>query len=50
MQLTLTTDEQRFLLSLLERQDRELQKEISHTDHHEFKVVCAEMKLCSTPS
>jgi hypothetical protein len=39
MELTLTTDEQEFLLGILEQRHRELQKEISHTDHHEFKLV-----------
>lgn len=38
MELTLTTDEQALLLSILERRHRELEKEISHTDHREFKV------------
>ena len=38
MELTLTTDEQELLLSILERRHRELEKEISHTDHREFKV------------
>jgi hypothetical protein len=37
MELILTADEQQFLMSLLEQRDRELQKEISHTDHYEFK-------------
>jgi len=39
MELTLTTDEQELLLSILERRHRELQKEISHTDHREFKLA-----------
>ncbi|MBZ5719860.1 MAG: hypothetical protein LAO03_05720 [Acidobacteriia bacterium] len=38
MELILTTDEQELLLSILEQRHRELQKEISHTDHHEFKL------------
>jgi hypothetical protein len=38
MELTLTTDEQEFLLTILEQRHRELQKEISHTDHREFKL------------
>ena len=39
MELTLTTDEQELLLGILEQRHRELQKEISHTDHHEFKLA-----------
>jgi hypothetical protein len=37
MELTLTTEEQQLLLNILEQRQRELLKEISHTDHHEFK-------------
>ena len=37
MELILTTDEQELLVGILERRHRELQQEISHTDHHEFK-------------
>jgi hypothetical protein len=37
MELTLTTEEQQLLLDILEQRQRELLKEISHTDHHEFK-------------
>jgi hypothetical protein len=39
MELALTTEEQELLLNILERRHGELQKEISHTDHHEFKMV-----------
>ena len=37
MELTLSTEEQQLLFDILERRHRELLKEISHTDHHEFK-------------
>lgn len=39
MELILTTEEHELLLSILEQRHRELQTEISHTDHHEFKVL-----------
>jgi len=39
VELTLTTDEQELLLGILEQRHRELQKEISHTDHYEFKLA-----------
>ncbi len=39
MELALNKEEQELLLSILERRHREMQKEISHTDHHEFKMV-----------
>jgi len=39
MELILTTDEHELLLGILEQRQRELQKEISHTDHHEFKLA-----------
>jgi hypothetical protein len=39
MELILTTEEQELLLGILEQRHRELQKEISHTDHHEFKLA-----------
>ena len=39
MELTLTTDEQELLLGILGKRHRELQKEIAHTDHHEFKLA-----------
>lgn len=37
MELILSTEEQQLLLDILEQRHRELMKEISHTDHHEFK-------------
>ncbi len=37
MELTLTSEEQQLLLDILEQRHRELSKEISHTDRHEFK-------------
>jgi hypothetical protein len=37
MELILSTEEQELLLSILEQRHREMLKEISHTDHHEFK-------------
>jgi len=37
MELTLSTEEQQLLLDILEQRHGELLKEISHTDHHEFK-------------
>ena len=37
MELTLSTEEQQLLLDILEQRHRELLKEISHTDHHEFR-------------
>jgi hypothetical protein len=37
MELILTTEEQQLLLDILEQRHRELLKEISHTDHREFK-------------
>jgi hypothetical protein len=39
MELTLTAEEHELLLSILEQRHRELQKEISHTGRHEFKVL-----------
>ena len=42
MELLLTAEEQQFLHEILERRLRELQKEISHTDHREFKAVLRE--------
>ncbi len=39
MELILTTEEQELLLGILEQRHWELQKEISHTDHHEFKLA-----------
>jgi hypothetical protein len=37
MELHLTAGEQDLLTGILERRYRELQKEIPHTDHREFK-------------
>jgi len=37
MELTLNTEEQELLLSILDRRHRELVNEIVHTDHREFK-------------
>jgi hypothetical protein len=37
MELTLSSEEQQLLLEILEQRHRELLKEISHTDHHQFK-------------
>jgi hypothetical protein len=37
MELTLNTEEQELLLSILDRRHRELLNEIAHTDHREFK-------------
>ena len=37
MQLTLNTEEQELLLSILDQRHRELVKEIAHTDHREFR-------------
>lgn len=39
MEVTLTFAENELLLQILEERYRELQKEICHTDHHEFKLV-----------
>jgi hypothetical protein len=38
MELVLNSDEQQLLMELLERRHRELQTEITHTDHREFKA------------
>ena len=37
MELMLTPEEQELLTSILEQRQRELLKEISHTDHQKFK-------------
>jgi hypothetical protein len=37
MELTLTVEEQELLVNILEQRHRELLKEISHTDHNDFK-------------
>jgi len=39
MELTLTTAEREFLLEILEEHHRELFREISATDHREFRSV-----------
>jgi len=37
MELTLSDQEQEYLLNILEQRHRELLHEIAHTDHREFK-------------
>ena len=37
MELMLTTEEREILTRLLEQRHREISKEISHTDHREFR-------------
>jgi len=37
MELLLNAQEQELLLAILEQRHRELLKEITHTDHHEFR-------------
>ena len=39
MELTLTIEEREILTRLLEQRYREISKEISHTDHREFRQV-----------
>ena len=39
MELTLTVEEREVLLEILGQKHRELLREISHTDHHEFKLA-----------
>jgi hypothetical protein len=39
MKLTLTIEEREVLTRLLEQRHREIAKEISHTDHREFREV-----------
>lgn len=39
MQITLSSEEQQLLMAVLEERHRELLREISYTDHHEFKIV-----------
>jgi hypothetical protein len=39
MELTLTVEERELVLEILGQRHRELQREISHTDHHEFKLA-----------
>ena len=37
MELSLNAEEREFLLQILEQRHLDLQKEISHTDHRDFK-------------
>ena len=37
MELRLTVEEQQLLAEILSKHQRELMREIAHTDHHEFK-------------
>lgn len=39
MELTLTVEERDLVLEILSQRHRELLREISHTDHHEFKLA-----------
>jgi len=39
MELILSAEEHTLLLSIIEQRYREIQTEISRTDHHEFKVL-----------
>jgi hypothetical protein len=39
MELTLTVEERELVLEILNHRHRELLREISHTDHHEFKLA-----------
>jgi len=39
MELILSAEEHELLLSIIEQRYREIQTEISRTDHHEFKVL-----------
>jgi hypothetical protein len=39
MELELTGEDREFLSEVLERRLRELQKEISHTDHRDYKAL-----------
>jgi hypothetical protein len=39
MELTLTVEEREIVLEILAQSHRELLREISHTDHHEFKLA-----------
>jgi hypothetical protein len=39
MELTLTVEERDLVLEILGKGHRELLREISHTDHHEFKLA-----------
>ena len=42
MELVLTAEDRELLSQILERRLRELQKEISHTDHRQFKAMLRE--------
>ncbi len=44
MQLTLSPQEQELLERILEQRHHELQKEISHTDHREFRQQLREQE------
>jgi hypothetical protein len=39
MELALTIEDRELLSEILERRPRELQKEIAHTDHRDFKAL-----------
>ena len=39
MELTLTVEERDLVLEILGQRHRELLREISHTDHHEFELA-----------
>jgi hypothetical protein len=39
MELTLTVEERELVLEILDQSHRDLLREISHTDHHEFKLA-----------
>jgi hypothetical protein len=39
MELTLTVEERELVLEILGQRHRELQREITHTDHREFKLA-----------
>ena len=39
MELTLTNEEEELLVHVLEQRHRDILKEISHTDHYEFKEI-----------
>lgn len=39
MELLLNLEEKRLLMEILEEHHRQLLREISHTDHHEFKIA-----------
>lgn len=39
MELVLTAEDRELLSEILERRLRELQKEITHTDHRDFRVL-----------